>query len=124
MLQDKVVLIVDDDTTLSDMYGEMIKSKGALVTHALDGAEAIKKATNDLPNFVLLDLMLPKMNGFDVLKMLKGNEMTKNIPVMVFSALNEEDKRKKSLSLGAVDYVAKSEVLPRDLIEKIKKYIV
>lgn len=123
-MQDKVVLIVDDDTTLSDMYGEMIKSTGALVTHAVDGAEAIKKATDDLPNFILLDLMLPKINGFDVLKMLKANELTKNIPVLVFSALNEEDKRKESLSLGAVDYAAKSEVLPGDLIEKIKKYIV
>lgn len=123
MLQDKEILIVDDDTTLFEMYEEMIKNEGALVSHSIDGEDAIQNATENHPNFILLDIMLPKINGLEVLRRLKSEDSTKDIPVIVFSALNEEEKKAESLSLGAVECVAKAEVLPGEIIEKIKKYI-
>lgn len=122
-MQDKVVLVVDDDLTLLEMYVERIKAEGAIVVSAKDGEEACLQATENHPHVILLDIMMPKVNGFDVLKKLKGNSETSEIPVIVLSALSDPAKEKMAFDLGAADFMVKSEVLPIDVIEKIRKYI-
>lgn len=123
MLEDKVVLVVDDDVILLDMYIERIKAEGAIVVSAKDGEEALQQARDSRPHVVLLDVMMPKINGFDVLKQLKIDPDTKKIPVIILSALSDEEKKRTGLSLGAADFIVKSEILPSDIIAKIRTVI-
>lgn len=123
MLEEKVVLIVDDDITLLEMYVDRIKEEGAIVVEAKDGEDAMQKVRETKPCAVLLDIMMPKMNGFEVLKQLKSDPETTDIPVIILTALSDDQKRKQGIQLGADDYIVKSETLPIDVIEKIKKVI-
>ncbi|MDO8513723.1 MAG: response regulator [bacterium] len=116
----KSILIVDDDLTLREMYVERLKMEGFTVDSAKDGEEAIEKAKTEHPNVILLDIMMPKINGLDVLKMLKGDEETKDIPVLLLTALIQDIDKAKGLSSGADDYIVKSETMPGEVIEKIK----
>lgn len=117
------VLLVDDDTTLLDMYKERLEIAGFEVVTAVNGEEALAKAVESVPNVILLDIMMPKINGFDALNILKNTPETKNIPVIVLTALTQEIHRKKGLAAGADDFIVKSETMPRDVIAKIEKVI-
>jgi CheY-like chemotaxis protein len=123
MLEEKVVLVVDDDITLLEMYVDRIKAEGAIVVEAKDGEDALQKVREDKPCVILLDIMMPKINGFDVLKQLKSDPETADVPVIILTALSDDQKRRQGLQLGADDYIVKSETLPIDVIEKIKKVI-
>lgn len=116
----KSILIVDDDLTLREMYVERLRAEGYVVDAAQDGEEALQKAKQDIPNLILLDIMMPKINGLDVLKMLKSDDDTKNIPVLLLTALIQDIDRTKGLTSGADDYIVKSETMPGEVIEKIK----
>jgi len=121
--QGKSILIVDDDLTLREMYEERLKAEGFTVEGAKDGEEAIQKAKADKPSVILLDIMMPKINGLDVLKMLKADDDTKEIPVIILTALIQDVDKTKGLTSGADDYVVKSETMPGEVIAKIHKAI-
>jgi len=123
MFADKVVLVVDDDPTMLEMYVERIKSEGAIVLEAIDGEEAITQAKENHPAIILLDIMMPKINGFDVLKELKSDNDTANIPVVILTALADDQKKHEGMALGAADFIVKSETLPLDVVEKLRKII-
>jgi two-component system response regulator ResD len=116
----KTILIVDDDLTLREMYVERLKLEGFEVDMAKDGEEAIQRAKTGHPDVILLDIMMPKINGLDVLKMLKSDDETKDIPVLLLTALIQDIDKTKGLSSGADDYIVKSETMPGEVIEKIK----
>lgn len=116
----KLILLVDDDLTLREMYGERLKSEGFEIVQATNGAEAIQKAKEIKPAVVLLDIMMPKVNGFDVLKMIRSDEEIKNTPVIVLTALIQDVDRIQGKKLGASDYIVKSETMPGEVIAKIK----
>lgn len=116
----KSVLLADDDLTLREMYSERLKSAGFTVEAAKDGEEALAKAKDLHPNIILLDIMMPKMNGLDVLKQLKAADDTKSIPVIVLTALIQDRDKMESITSGADDYIVKSETMPGDVIEKVK----
>jgi len=120
MFEGKVILIVDDDPTLLEMYVERIRAEGAVVLQAIDGEEAVNQAKENHPSLIMLDIMMPKLNGLEVLGQLKADLNTWEIPVIILSALNDEEKKKAGLALGAVDYIVKSDTLPSDVIAKIK----
>lgn len=115
----KSILLVDDDLTLREMYAERLKAEGFSVEMAKDGEEAIRKATDLRPNLILLDVMMPKINGLDVLKRLKEQEGTGEIPVIVLTALIQDREKMESITHGADDYIVKSETMPGDVIQKI-----
>lgn len=119
----KSILLVDDDLTLREMYTERLKAEGFAVDTAKDGEEALQKATNSRPNIVLLDIMMPKINGLDVLKKLREQESTKNIPVIVLTALIQDREKMESITRGADDYIVKSETMPGDVIAKIRRVL-
>lgn len=119
MLENKAVLIIDDDSTLLSMYGEQLKFDGMIVEYAHDGEEALVMASQNTPNVIILDIMMPKMNGFDVLKFLKSDDVTKDIPVIVLSALSDPEKMRTAIELGAARYMVKADILPIDLITAI-----
>ena len=115
----KSVLLVDDDLTLREMYESRLKAEGFILTTARDGEEALDQATKNKPNVILLDIMMPKINGLDVLKKLKSQTETKDIPVIVLTALIQDRERMESVTRGADDYIVKSETMPGEVIDKI-----
>lgn len=115
----KSVLIIDDDLTLREMYEEYLKASGFTVISAQDGEEGLQKAKESKPTAILLDLMMPKMNGIEVLKHLKADDSTSGIPVIVFTALIQDLEKQESLAAGASDYVVKTEVTPKSILDKI-----
>lgn len=117
------VLVVDDDATLLELYEEYLKNAGFNVTAAHDGEEALEKAKEVNPTIILLDLMMPKMNGIEVLRHLKADPNLKTIPVIVFTALIQELEMQESFAAGAADYVVKTEVTPKGILDKINKIL-
>lgn len=102
------ILIAEDDTFFQKFYSAKLQEKGFEIAVAVDGEDAIQKVTEVKPDLVLLDIIMPKKDGFEVLAALKSSDATKTIPVIVFSSLGQEQDVKKALQLGAIDYVSKS----------------
>lgn len=117
------VLIVDDDQTLCDMYAERLQAEGFEVVIAHNGEEGAAKAVEYLPDVILLDLMMPKVNGFNTLEILKSTQETKDIPVILLTALIQEENKQRGLQGGAEDYIIKSEAMPGAVIDKIKEVV-
>jgi len=117
------VLIVDDDVTLLGMYKERLEASGYEVVTASDGREALSKAIEYLPQCMLLDVLMPNVNGFDVLENIRSNHETQNIPVIMLTALVQDANKQKGLAEGADDYIIKSEIMPGEVIEKIETVI-
>lgn len=116
------VLLTEDDTTLRDLYEERLKLEGYAVATAIDGEEALKKVAEFSPQIILLDLRLPKLNGIKVLEMVKNNPETKDIPVIILTALSGNEE-KTCVSLGASAFMNKAQSKPSEVIAKIKELI-
>lgn len=118
------ILLVEDDKILQELYNERFVQAGFNVIQAFDGIQAIDKL-DSYPGIqlVLLDLMLPRLSGYDVLAHVKQDAEMRNIPVIIVSALADVDDQARGLQLGAAEYITKGEMLPSAVIEKIKQYI-
>lgn len=115
------ILLAEDDIILSELYTERLKQEGFSVVHANNGEEALQFVTEYHPNLIILDIMMPKMNGLDVLKALKENPETATIPVIIVTALVQEIEKLNKIMTQADAYIVKSEVLPGEIIEEVKK---
>ena len=120
------ILMVDDDKMLIDMYKERLELAGYAVEISRDGEEGLAKVHQTKPDVVLLDIMMPKVNGYEALASLKSDPSTKDIPVIILSALMRDVNKAKAVEAGADDYIIKSEAMPVDVIKKVeavlKKY--
>ena len=121
MAKGSTILLVDDDLTLREMYEERLKQEGYLVIGAANGEEALKKAEKNGPNLIILDIMMPKLNGIDVMDKLRSDEKTKDIPVIILTALVQEIDKLKGLMGPKDSYLIKSKEMPKDVIEKVEK---
>ena len=121
MPKSKKIIILEDDRILLKALNIELISNGFEVLSATDGASGIKIIEKENPDLVLLDLVMPKMHGFEVLKKLKNNKNTKNIPVIILSNLGQEEEIKKGMELGAFDYYKKASTDLSELSDKIKK---
>jgi len=117
------ILLVEDDPFLLSMYSTKFEIENFLVVTADDGEKGVELARSDLPDIILLDIMLPKMNGFEVLENLKKNKSTAGIPVILLTNLNQKDEIERGLSLGADDYLIKAHFMPSEVVDKIKKVL-
>lgn len=117
------ILIVEDDTFLAGIYANKFEREGFEVVLATDGEAGLKNAKKDAPNVVLLDILLPKLDGFEVLEKLKGDTGTRNIPVIMLTNLGQKEDVDKGLKLGAVDYLIKAHFMPQETVEKVKKVL-
>ena len=117
------VLIVDDDSFLSGIYATKLEIEGFGVVTARDGEEGVKAALKELPDLILLDVLMPKLDGFEALRQLKQNETTKNIPVIMITNLGQKEDIEKGLQDGAVDYLIKAHFVPAEAVDKIKKVL-
>ncbi|MBI2097774.1 MAG: response regulator [Candidatus Vogelbacteria bacterium] len=114
------ILLVEDDKFLSTALADKLAREGFAVIKASNGEEALAKVRLARPDLVLLDLIMPQKTGFEVLADLKLEPSTKNIPVIVLSNLGQEADIKKAKELGARDYLVKSDVEMKTVVEKIK----
>lgn len=117
------ILLAEDDLTLSELYTDRLKQEGFIVLNAGNGEEVLELLRENSPALILLDVMMPKMNGLDALKEIKNNPKTKNIPVIIVTALVQEIEQISKMMTQADAYIVKSEVLPGEIIEEVKKRI-
>ena len=121
--RDIKILIVEDDVMLNKIYQTKLGLLGYSVYSSYDGDEGLKKADDLMPDLILLDLMLPKKNGFEVLSIIKSDPRTKMIPVIVLTNLNQEIERRRAMELGASEYLVKADTKIDTLVDKVRKYM-
>ncbi len=114
------LLLVEDDTFLAGMYVTKLSMEGFETELATDGKAGLEKAKKLKPDLILLDILLPKMNGFDVLREIKKDPETQDIPVILLTNLGQKSDVVQGLDLGAVDYLIKAHFMPSEVVEKIK----
>lgn len=117
----KSILLVEDDEFLAELYATKLNLEGYKVYLATDGVKGLKMAKEKLPHLILLDILLPKLDGFGVLSALKKDPSTKAIPVILLTNLSQRNEVKKGLALGAQDYLIKAHFMPSEVVAKIKR---
>ena len=117
------ILIIEDDRFLIKIYQTKLKKAGFEIELALNGEEGLEKVKTFKPNLILLDLILPKMNGFEVLEKIKTDEAIKNIPVIILSNLGQKSDVKQGMELGAVDHLVKSDHSIDEVVKKVRMKI-
>lgn len=115
------VLIVEDDTFLANIYKTKFEMEGFKVSLAENGELGLSEVKKKKPDIVLLDILLPKMDGFAVLQEIKADADIKKIPVILLTNLGQKDDVEKGLDLGAIDYLIKAHFKPSETVEKVKK---
>ncbi|PIR76597.1 MAG: response regulator [Candidatus Magasanikbacteria bacterium CG10_big_fil_rev_8_21_14_0_10_42_10] len=117
------ILLVEDDTFLANIYKTKFEMEGFKVSVAEDGEAGYEAAGKIKPDLILLDILLPKMDGFSVLKKLKETDSVKEIPVILLTNLGQKDDVEKGLESGAVDYLIKAHFKPSETVAKVKKVL-
>jgi len=118
------VLMIEEDHFLRKIYRDKLSRSGFEFLEATNGEEGLNKIIAERPDVILLDLILPRKNGFDVLIDIKSNKNTENIPVIILSNLGQESDIQRGLALGAKDYLVKTEVSLSGVVEKAKEQLV
>ncbi len=116
----KKILIVEDDKFLRELMTRKLLSLQYEVVSASDGEEGLEKIKTELPDVVLLDLILPGINGFEVLELAKKDSAIAKIPVIILSNLGQSEDIKKGLELGAQDFLVKAHFTPQEIVDKLK----
>lgn len=119
--QNKKILIVEDDLSTLDAVAFKLGQKGISASTALNGEEAVERLKREKYDVVLLDLLLPKKSGFDVIKEVRTNGHSKDAKIIVFSNLGQEDNMEMAMKLGANGYIIKTDISINELVEKIIK---
>jgi DNA-binding response OmpR family regulator len=117
------ILIVEDDKFLRELIAKKLKNEGFDVVEAVDGEEGLKKIKEERPDLVLLDLILPGIDGFEVLARVKEDPNLAQIPVIILSNLGQREEVERGLKLGARDYLIKAHFTPGEIVEKIKNIL-
>ena len=119
----KLVLAVEDDAFLASIHKNKMAKEGFEIFVAGNGREALEFLKTRKPDIILLDLIMPVMDGFETLKEIKANPETKDLKVVVLSNLSQEEDKQRVMDMGALDYVVKANVSFREIVEKVKAYI-
>ncbi len=115
------VFLIDDDENLVNIFTAALAKEGFEAAFALTGEDGLAKVKTEKPDIILLDQVLPDMSGNDILKILKQDEATKAIPVILLSNFSQEELVKGAIDEGAVDYLFKYQVEPKDVVVKVKE---
>lgn len=119
----KKILLVEDDAALGSVYKTRLQAENFEVNHVTDGEAALAVAIEYQPDLIVLDVMMPKINGFDVLDLLRSNPTTQNVRVIMLTALSQAKDKERAESLGADDYLVKSQVVIGDVVARIKHHL-
>lgn len=119
----KKILLVEDDDSLANVYLARLEVEGFQVKRVPNGEDALAAAVEFKPDLVLLDVMMPKVSGFDVLDILRNTPETANLKVVMLTALSQDNDKSRADQLGADDYLVKSQVVIADVVERIKHHL-
>ncbi len=123
MAEKNKILLVEDDDLLVRMYQDKFTRDGNKITVALDGEEGLAKLREERPDLILLDILMPKMDGYEMLKRVKADPELKSIPVILLTNLGGQDDPRKGLEMGAVAYLIKSDYTPDQVVAKVKEIL-
>jgi DNA-binding response OmpR family regulator len=124
MAQEKAhILLIEDDTFLASIYQKKFEMEGFKMTIAEQGEKGLGEAKKKKPDLILLDILLPKMDGFTVLEKLKVDAGTKTIPVILLTNLGQKDDVEKGLQAGATDYLIKAHFKPSEIVERVRQVL-
>lgn len=115
------ILLVEDDSFLANIYKTKFELEGYQISVSNNGEDGLREAQKKSPDIILLDILMPKMDGFAVLEELKKSDKTKDIPVIMLTNLGQKEDVEKATELGAVDYLIKAHFKPSETLEKVKK---
>jgi CheY-like chemotaxis protein len=119
----KKILLVEDDTALAAVYRSRLELEGFEIREVNNGEEALSAAIEFKPDLILLDAMMPKISGFDVLDILRNTPDTTNIRVIMLTALSQPKDKERAEALGVDDYLVKSQVVIGDVVERVKHHL-
>jgi len=117
------ILLVEDDDALASVYMVRLQAEGFTVSRAINGEEALAAARDEHPDIILLDAMMPKVSGFDVLDILRNTPETANLKVIMLTALSQDSDKQRAQMLGVDDYLVKSQVVISDVVDKVKHHL-
>jgi len=117
--QNQKILLVDDDPSFVQLYTMVFQGRSFNYSVAVNGAQALEKAKNEKPDLILLDIMLPDLDGFEVLRRIKQMPESANTTVWMITNLAEQINKEKAASLGSLDYIVKASITPNEVCEKI-----
>lgn len=123
MNKKKKILLVEDDMALSQVYKTRLEFEGFEVKAVYNGEDAIASVTESLPDLILLDAMMPKISGFDVLDILRNTPEVANVRVIMLTALSQSKDKERAEMLGVDDYLVKSQVVISDVMERVKHHL-
>lgn len=119
----KKILLVEDDDSLATVYQTRLQAEGFDTRRVPNGEEALASALDYKPDMILLDVMMPKVSGFDVLDILRNTPETANIKIIMLTALSQDTDKKRAEDLGVDDYLVKSQVVIADVVDRIKQHL-
>jgi DNA-binding response OmpR family regulator len=119
----KKILVIEDDKMIGAMYKTKLESSGFEAMWSEDGAAGLESVKKEMPDMILLDIILPKLDGFTVLEELKKDNKTKSIPVIILTNLGTEEDVEKGQKLGAVDYIVKANLTPTEVVDKVNQHL-
>lgn len=119
----KTILLVEDDDSLANVYTMRLEAEGFKAVRVANGEDALQAALQSKPDLILLDVMMPKVSGFDVLDILRANPETADAKVIMLTALSQEADQERAKSLGVDDYLIKSQVVIADVVDRIKQHL-
>lgn len=117
------ILLVEDDDALASVYVTRLQGEGFDVRRVTNGEDALATALNYHPDLVVLDVMMPKVSGFDVLDILRNTPETANLKIIMLTALSQPSDQERAQALGADDYLVKSQVVIADVVERIRHHL-
>ncbi|HWT55972.1 MAG TPA: response regulator [Candidatus Microsaccharimonas sp.] len=121
--QAKRLLLVEDDNALANVYVTRLQTEGFDVRRVANGEEALAAALSYKPDLIILDVMMPKVSGFDVLDILRNTPDTANVKIVMLTALSQDSDKERAESLGVDDYMVKSQVVIADVIDRVKHHL-
>jgi DNA-binding response OmpR family regulator len=119
----KRILLVEDDDSLANVYTTRLQAEGFDVRRVANGEDALAAALNYQPNLVVLDVMMPKVSGFDVLDILRNTPETADLKIIMLTALSQDSDKERAETLGVDEYLVKSQVVIADVIDRIKHHL-
>lgn len=119
----KVILLVEDDDNLANVYATRLEAEGFVAKRVANGEDALQMALQVKPDLILLDIMMPKVSGFDVLDILRKTPEVATTKIIMLTALSQDSDRERAKQLGVDDYLIKSQVVIADVVDRIKQHL-
>jgi DNA-binding response OmpR family regulator len=119
----KTILLVEDDDNLANVYETRLQAEGFRTVRVTNGEDALQMTLQSRPDLILLDVMMPKVSGFDVLDILRSTPETADVKIIMLTALSQDSDKERAKSLGVDDYLVKSQVVIADVVDRIKQHL-